>query len=72
MRLGKAATQNLRAVARTGSDSELANLVRKYLFVREHKAVRQMQRKLLSKTTTLAAIQAAKSGKVTEASIDDL
>lgn len=48
LRFGKVSTQNLHAVARAGSDSELANLVRKYLSAREHKAVRQMQRKLLS------------------------
>lgn len=43
----------------------VADLARK-----ERKAVRQMQRKLLSKTTTLAAIKAAKAGKVTEVSLD--
>jgi len=97
LRFGKASMQNLRAVAQSGTGSELANLVRKYLSVREHKAVRQIHRKLLSKATlrpvpeltpaqiafhggltanrahfTLAAIDAAKAGKVTEVFIDDL
>ena len=97
LRFGIALAQQLRAVARAGNDSELATLVQRYLSVREHKAVRQMQRKLLSKTPlrpvpnmtpaqiafhggltanrkhfTLAAIKAAKAGKVTEVSIDAL
>jgi hypothetical protein len=49
LRFGNATMQHLQAVARSGSDNELANLVRRYLSARERKAVRQMQCKLISK-----------------------
>lgn len=41
-------------------------------FHKHRRAIREMQRTLLSRTTTLAAIKAAKAGKVTEVSLDDL
>jgi len=49
IRFGKLRMRELRAYARLEGRSELAAFVRNYMSAREHKAVRQMQRKLLSK-----------------------
>lgn len=97
LRFGKAATNHFRALMRLQSSGKLAPFMWRLLSPQARKALRQMQRKLLSKTTlrpvpeltpaqmafhggltanrehfTLAAINAAKAGKVTKVSIDDL
>ena len=73
-RHGKRLTNSLRHIAWSQSISPLETpgaFLREY-FHKHRRAIREMQRTLLSKTTTLAAIKAAESGKVTEVSIDDL